>query len=100
LLGADGYLRCGAEDGLIVGSVNTIQTVEFLLWLLKTNYSGHLYFDTFPRNEDPISEAEYNIERTRKYLGVAEKLLESPIYAELVAKRDAIAMLRLIDRLL
>ena len=53
----DGYGRLGAEDGLAFGSVHPTAALEFVLWLIKTDYRGHIYFDTFPRNEDPVREA-------------------------------------------
>jgi len=57
----DGYQRIGAEDGLMFGSVHPLMALEFLSWLQRTSYAGHIYFDVFPRNEDPVREAEYNI---------------------------------------
>ena len=40
----------------------------------KYNYDGHLYFDTFPRNEDPVRECEYNIRRCEALWAAAERL--------------------------
>ncbi|OLP78075.1 Copia protein [Symbiodinium microadriaticum] len=38
---------------------------EVVLWLQKISYRGCIYFDTFPHNEDPVREAEYNIRKFR-----------------------------------
>ncbi|GAX73589.1 hypothetical protein CEUSTIGMA_g1040.t1 [Chlamydomonas eustigma] len=57
----DGYSRLGAEDGLMWGSVHPIMALEVVYWLQRVGYSGHIYFDTFPRNEDPMKEASWNV---------------------------------------
>ncbi|KAJ1431480.1 Ribokinase-like protein [Ochromonadaceae sp. CCMP2298] len=77
----DGYGRLGAEDGLAFGSVNRPLALEFVVWLLKTDYRGHIYFDTFPRNEDPVREAEYNIRQFKRLYGTARRLIrgEGPV---------------------
>jgi len=36
----DGYGRLGAEDGLAFGSVHPKAALEFVFWLIKTNFSG------------------------------------------------------------
>ena len=48
------YNRIGDEDGLAFGSVHPSAALEVVLWLIKTDFKGHIYFDTFPRNEDPV----------------------------------------------
>jgi len=59
----DAHVKLGAEDGLAFGAVNSLMALELVTWLRKIRYDGHLYYDTFPRNEDPVKEAEYNIRR-------------------------------------
>lgn len=54
------------DDGLVVGSINFIQTLEFMYYLKKYNYDGVIYFDTFPLREDPIKECEINIKIINK----------------------------------
>jgi xylose isomerase len=49
------------DDGLIVGSVNFIQSLEFIYYLKKYNYQGVVYFDTFPIREQPLEELKANI---------------------------------------
>ena len=70
----DGFVRPGCEDGMLLGSVHPQQTLECLLWLQRTQYDGHLYFDTFPINEDPVREAEANIRRCTRWWNQAADL--------------------------
>lgn len=59
----DAHVKLGAEDGLAFGAVNPVMALELVAWLHKVRYDGHIYYDTFPRKEDPVREAEYNIRR-------------------------------------
>jgi len=94
----DGYQRLGAEDGLMFGSVHPRMALELVYWLRKTQYKGHVYFDTFPRNEDPVREAEYNIRRFKKLWQRAAQLEEEKV-ERLLAKHDAVASLELLEQL-
>jgi xylose isomerase len=60
----DGYSR--ADDGLVTGSIHTLSTLELLYVLQQGGYKGHIYFDTFPINEDPVKEAHANVLAVRK----------------------------------
>ena len=42
----DGYQRIGAEDGLVFGSVHPTMAREFIYWLRRNQFDGHIYFDT------------------------------------------------------
>ena len=42
----DGYGR--RDDGLMVGTVNFMQTLEVLFQLIRKGFDGVIYFDTFP----------------------------------------------------
>ena len=92
----DGYGRLGAEDGLMFGSVNPRMALEFVLWLQRTRYAGHVYFDTFPRNEDPVREAEYNI-RQFKALWERARGLSAAGLEGYWARHDAIGVLELLE---
>ena len=70
----DGFVRPGCEDGMLLGSVHPQQTLECLLWLQRIQYDGHLYFDTFPINEDPVREAAANIRRCTRWWNQAAEL--------------------------
>ena len=49
-----------ADDGLLVGSIHTTETVELCYYLAKYGYKGTYYFDTDPVREDPIRSINYN----------------------------------------
>eukprot|EP00434_Breviolum_minutum_P020863 symbB.v1.2.018403.t2/scaffold1435.1/size118962/8 len=72
----DGHSRLGAEDGLAFASVHGTGSLELVLWLQRLGYEGRIYFDTFPKNEDPVKEAELNIRRFLKLWEKAEKMDE------------------------
>ena len=92
----DGYTRLGAEDGMILGSVHPHMALEFVRWLQKTDFRGHVYFDTFPRNEDPVRECEYNI-RKFKSLWRQAKLLQEAGLDDLTARQDAMGVLEFLE---
>jgi xylose isomerase len=101
----DGYGRLGAEDGLLFGSIHPTAALEFVVWLIKTNYKGHIYFDTFPRNEDPVRECELNIKQFKKMYHQAKHLLERnregiigvSILESIWAKHDGLGVLELFN---
>ena len=91
----DGHSRLGAEDGLAFASVHGTGSLELVLWLQRLGYEGNIYFDTFPKNEDPVKEAELNIRRFLKLWEKAEKMDEK--LKKLQEKRDAMAVMELLD---
>jgi sugar phosphate isomerase/epimerase len=50
----DAHGRLGAEDGLAFGSVNQGMALELVHWLQRVGYEGPIYFDTFPKRQDPV----------------------------------------------
>ena len=94
----DGHAKLGAEDGLMFGSVHGNMALDFIRWLQKTGYDGHLYFDTFPRNEDPVREAAYNIRRVKALWAEAARLTASGIEDNIRA-HDAMGSLELMESL-
>ena len=92
----DGFVRPGCEDGLALGTVHPSMTLEFIYWLQRFDYQGHIYFDTFPKNEDPVREAEYNIRRFRKWWNLA-KTLDQKGFQEMLENQDTISILELLE---
>mgnify|MGYP000001956322 FL=1 len=92
----DGFVKPGCEDGLALGTVHPRMTLEFIYWLQRYDYKGHIYFDTFPINEDPVREAEYNIRLYKKWWKFASVLDEKGI-GELLIKQDTMAILELLE---
>lgn len=91
----DGYQRLGAEDGLMFASVHPLMALELVWWLQELNYTGHLYFDTFPRNEDPVKEAEYNILQFKALWRKAQHLRRRGISRHMAA-HDALGALAML----
>ena len=84
----DGYGL--TDDGLMVGSVNLVQTLEFIYYLKKYGYSGVIYFDTFPIRECPAAECETNIRLLQRYFSLIDSIGMAKI-AEIIDKNDALA---------
>jgi len=64
----DGHSRLGAEDGLMFASVHPSASYDLIAQLRARAYAGVVYFDTFPRAEDPLLEAAHNIAAFRAML--------------------------------
>lgn len=92
----DGYGK--RDDGLIVGSVHPLQTVELLVELQRMGYDGVIYFDTFPDHGglDPCAEARANIMMVERLRGVASSLSDNADLAEAIARQDAAASLSIV----
>ena len=92
----DGFVKPGSEDGLALGSVHPLMTLEFIYWLQQFDYQGHIYFDTFPKNEDPVREAEYNIRRFCKWWEQASSLDDKGI-KDMLCKNDTMGIIELLE---
>lgn len=83
----DGYQD--NDDGLMIGSVHLMQTLEFIYYLKKYRYSGLVYFDTFPIREDPVKECAANIEMFRLMSDFIDRYGMERV-GQIVAKGDAL----------
>jgi xylose isomerase len=92
----DGYGQL--DDGLMVGSVSLMQTLEVITVLHKYNFAGTIYFDTFPVNEDPVAECEANIRLTEALGRTAGRILDLGILAQ--AGQDGFNAVRVLELLL
>lgn len=92
----DGYGK--RDDGLMVGSVHPVQTVELFVELARIGYDGVIYFDTFPDHGglDPVSEARTNIEMAERLRHVADGLVDNAELAAAIARQDAARSLRIV----
>lgn len=92
----DGYGK--RDDGLMVGSVHPMQTVELFLELDRIGYDGAIYFDTFPDHGglDPVAEAAANVHMADRLRTVAARLANSPDLTLAIARQDATASLRIV----
>jgi xylose isomerase len=68
----DGYGVC--DDGLMVGSVTLLQTIEFLYYVKLSNYDHAIYFDTFPKREDGTEECIQNVTITKKIFEIIDRI--------------------------
>jgi len=96
----DGYGK--RDDGLMVGSVHPIQTVELFVELARIGYDGVIYFDTFPDHGglDPVAEAKTNIQMTDRLRAVAAGLVDDADLAAAIARQDAAASMSIIGKAL
>ena len=92
----DGYGK--RDDGLMVGAVHTVQTIELLRLLMRGGFKGPIYFDTFPDTAglDPVAECAANIATVESMLDVIERLPEAELNAAL-ARQDAVAAHRIVQ---
>ena len=92
----DGYGK--RDDGLMVGSVHPMQTVELFVELDRIGYDGVIYFDTFPDHGglDPAAEAAANVHMADRLRAVAARLASSADLSAAIARQDATASLRIV----
>ncbi|MEZ5669103.1 MAG: sugar phosphate isomerase/epimerase family protein [Alphaproteobacteria bacterium] len=81
------------DDGMMVGSVHGLQTLELLFTMDRVGYDGAIYFDTFPDASglDPVEECRTNIMVTKRLLEMVETLRGRNDLAEALARQDTIA---------
>lgn len=93
----DGYGK--RDDGLMVGSVHPVQTVELLVELIRIGYDRAIYFDTFPDHSglDPVEEATSNIDAMKYLMPVAENLAGNTMLQQAISRQDAAASQRIVN---
>ncbi|MEX0285790.1 MAG: TIM barrel protein [Paracoccaceae bacterium] len=92
----DGYGK--RDDGLMVGTVHPVQTVELFVELHRMGYDGAIYFDTFPDQGglNPIEEARTNIHMTNRLRDVAATLVGDAALEDAIARQDAARSMRIV----
>lgn len=92
----DGYGQM--DGGLIFGSINLIQCVEFVYYLKKTGYDGVVFFDTFPIRENPEREIKANIDTYKK---ICKKIDEYGMdrIADVIASHDGVRVQEMIQEM-
>ena len=93
----DGYGKW--DNGLMVGSVHPIQTIELLVQLIRMDYDSAIYFDTFPDHSglDPVEEARTNIRAVEQMWAIAEQLASDPNLAAAIETQDAPTSQRIVQ---
>jgi xylose isomerase len=87
----DGYAK--RDDGLMVGAVHSIQTIELLRQIRRDGYDGAIYFDTFPdmTGLDPVHECEVNIKTVKRMLKVVDRLDGDNRLSGAIDRQDAVS---------
>ena len=90
----DGYGK--RDDGLMVGSVHPMQTLELFVELDRQAYDGVIYFDTFPDHSglNPVAEAAANVVMTDRLRATAKRLSSDMALASATAVQDAAAAMQ------
>ncbi len=93
----DGYGKW--DNGLMVGSVHPVQTVELMVELIRSGYEGAIYFDTFPDHSglDPVEEARTNRQAVERLWTIAEALAENPELHDAIAQQNAPVSQRIVQ---
>lgn len=96
----DGYGK--RDDGLMAGSVHVFETIELLHVIARLGYSSAIYFDTFPDASglDPVAECAANIEAVNAMQTVVKRLSGNAGLDAAIAKQDAVAARRIVNRAL
>lgn len=96
----DGYGK--RDDGLMVGTVHAVATVELFVEMARAGYDGVIYFDTFPDHGglNPVEEARTNVILTERLREVAEGLAGDAELAAAIARQDAALSQRIVARAL
>lgn len=96
----DGYAK--RDDGLMVGAVHVLQTIELLRQIRRDGYDGVLYFDTFPdlTGLDPVRECEVNVATVGRMLRVVERLEADNRLSKAIESQDAVAAQAIVQELM
>ena len=96
----DGYAK--RDDGLMVGAVHTLQTVELLRQIGRDGYDGAIYFDTFPDTTglDPVHECTVNIATVKRMLRVIDRIDTDNRLAEAIERQDAVTTQAIVQQVM
>ncbi|MCQ6562844.1 sugar phosphate isomerase/epimerase family protein [Paenibacillus mendelii] len=67
------------DDDMIVGSVHTIETLEFFYWLKRTQYDGWLSIDQYPYREDGLEAVREGVNAMEAFVKLADSIPEEQI---------------------
>lgn len=90
------------DDGLMVGTVHQVATIELFCELERIGYDGVIYFDTFPDQSglDPVEEARTNIAIAERFRTLAKGLAGNNELASAISRQDATMSQRIIAQAL
>src|SRR5579875_184608 len=83
------------DDDMVVGSVHIVETLEFLMALLRAGWAKPWKLDQFPFREDPVEAARASIRALSSLLGLARRVDVRKL-DEARERHDALAAQRLV----
>lgn len=87
------------DDDMIVGTVHSLEYLEFFYWLKRTGYSGYLVIDQFPYREDGRNAVRESAEWLDVLQTVADTIDENEAVV-IFAKRDGVASSKFMRKIL
>lgn len=93
----DGYRM--RDDGLMFGSVNLAQSLEFVYYLKRYRYDGVVFFDSFPFREDAENEIMANIQAFNRMSDAIDSIGMERV-EQIIAKQDGVSSHKLMLELL
>jgi len=87
------------DDDIIVGSVRTIEYLEFVYWLRKTGYQGWFTMDQFPYREDGRDAVAESVEWMNQFEEIIDNCNLDEIEA-IIKQKDAISASKLARKLI
>jgi sugar phosphate isomerase/epimerase len=86
----DGYSK--RDDGLMVGAVHALETMELLRECKQAGFGGAIYFDTFPDASglDPVAECAANIRCVKRMLDAIDRLEQDNRLSDAQSAQDAV----------
>ncbi len=87
------------DDDMIVGTVHTLEYLEFFYWLKRTGYNGYLVIDQFPYREDGRDAVSESAEWLDVLQEAAEKIDQKEA-EEILGKRDGVAASKFMRKIL
>ncbi|MHC4873063.1 MAG: sugar phosphate isomerase/epimerase family protein [Planctomycetota bacterium] len=87
------------DDDMIVGSIHTLEYLEFFYWLKKLGYNSWITIDQFPYREDGRDA----VAESAEWMAALEDMLDKTDPAEIssvLAKKDSVAASRLMRKMI
>lgn len=88
-----------SDDDMIVGTVHSIDYLEWLFWLKKTGYDGWFTMDQFPYREDGRDAINESVQWLDAMMTVMEKV-DMAEMESVIAKKDAVKSSKFMRKLM
>ena len=87
------------DDDMIVGTVHSLEFMEFFYWLKRTGYNGYLVIDQFPYREDGRDAVAESAAWLDVLQEAAERIDEAEA-SQVLAQRDGVSSSRFMRKIL